>query len=234
LNTTTVPSESVSLRESAGMPSHMPWEQMADASIRIIEPDPPSPDPGLLESILASLRTEDNGVASEAPVAEVRVPEVEAPEEPMAPAPAPVSDGDIAFVSLSSPMPWEQVSDAAMQIPEEEPAPLSPAEDRPFHMSTTEPELAVSSAAVDVEASPPKPVLDQDAAPSSDSSPPPDSRSLPSTDSAQPASFSWNSVFDKAWKFTAGTMAPNTPVPSRIAHEPGDQEQPGQAAPPCP
>jgi hypothetical protein len=233
-NTTTVPTESVSLRESAGMPSHMPWEQMADASIRIIEPDPPSPDPGLLESILASLRTEDNGVASEAPVAEVRVPEVEAPEEPMAPAPAPVSDGDIAFVSLSSPMPWEQVSDAAMQIPEEEPAPLSPAEDRPFHMSTTEPELAVSSAAVDVEASPPKPVLDQDAAPSSDSSPPPDSRSLPSTDSAQPASFSWNSVFDKAWKFTAGTMAPNTPVPSRIAHEPGDQEQPGQAAPPCP
>ena len=234
LNTTTVPTESVSLRESAGMPSHMPWEQMADASIRIIEPDPPSPDPGLLESILASLRTEDNGVASEAPVAEVRVPEVEAPEEPMAPAPAPVSDGDIAFVSLSSPMPWEQVSDAAMQIPEEEPAPLSPAEDRPFHMSTTEPELAVSSAAVDVEASPPKPVLDQDAAPSSDSSPPPDSRSLPSTDSAQPASFSWNSVFDKAWKFTAGTMAPSTPVPSRIGHEPGDQEQPGQAAPPCP
>jgi hypothetical protein len=152
----------------------------------------------------------------------------------MAPAPAPMSDCDIAFVSLSSPMPWEQVSDAAMQIPEEEPAPLSPAEDRPFHMATAEAELAVSSAAVDVEASPPKPVLDQDAAPSSASSPPPDSPSLPSTDSAQPASFSWNSVFDKAWKFTAGTMAPSTPVPSRIGHEPGDQEQPGQAAPPCP
>ena len=233
-NTTMVPSESVSLQGSAGMPSHMPWEQMADASIRIIEPDPPSPDPGLLESILASLRTEDKGVASEAPVAEVRVPEVEAPEEPMAPAPAPLSDGDIAFVSLSSPMPWEQVSDAAMQIPEEEPAPLSPAEDRPFHIATAEPELALSSAAVDVEASPAKPALDQDAAPSSDSTPPPDSPSLPSTDSAQPASFSWNSVFDKAWKFTAGTMAPSTPVPSRIGHEPGDQEQPGQAAPPSP
>ena len=233
-NTTTVPTESVSLQGSAGMPSHMPWEQMADASIRIIEPEPPSPDPGLLESILASLRTEDNGVASEAPVAEVRVPEVEAPEEPMAPAPAPLSDGDIAFVSLSSPMPWEQVSDAAMQIPEEEPAPLSPAEDRPFHIATAEPELAVSSAAVDVEASPAKPALDQGAAPSSDSTPPPDCPSLPSTDSAQPASFSWNSVFDKAWKFTAGTMAPSTPVPSRIGHEPGDQEQPGQAAPPCP
>ena len=233
-NTTTVPTESVSLQGSAGMPSHMPWEQMADASIRIIEPEPPSPDPGLLESILASLRTEDNGVASEAPVAEVRVPEVEAPEEPMAPAPAPLSDGDIAFVSLSSPMPWEQVSDAAMQIPEEEPAPLSPAEDRPFHIATAEPELALSSAAVDVEASPAKPALDQDAAPSSDSTPPPDSPSLPSTDSAQPASFSWNSVFDKAWKFTAGTMAPSTPVPSRIGHEPGDQEQPGQAEPPCP
>ncbi|HET9396172.1 MAG TPA: hypothetical protein VFO36_08955, partial [Nitrospiraceae bacterium] len=29
-------------------------------------------------------------------------------------------------------------------------------------------------------------------------------------------------------------MAPSTPVPSRIGHEPGDQEQPGQAAPPCP
>ena len=35
-NTTTVPSESVSLQGLAGTPSHMPWEQMADASIRII------------------------------------------------------------------------------------------------------------------------------------------------------------------------------------------------------
>ena len=225
-HTTTVPSEPepVLPQASAGLPSHMPWEQMADASIRIIEPESPPPDPGLLESILASLRTDDNSVAPEAMVAEATVPQVET-EEPMAPAPV----TDIAFISLSSPMPWEQVSDAAIQITAEEPAPL-PLEDRPFNVVTAEPEPAALSAAVDVD-SPAAPALDQGAPPSPDLIPS-DSPLVPSADSTQPASFSWNSVFDKAWKFTAGTMAPSYPVPSSIGHEPGDEEQPDEAAPP--
>ncbi|MDF2458996.1 MAG: hypothetical protein K0S79_1412 [Nitrospira sp.] len=252
-DTTAVPSESVSPQASDAMPSHMPWEQMADASIQIIEPESPSPpNPGLLESILATLRTEDNSVTSEASVAAEETARQVEVEEPMAPAPAaaeetapqaeaeepmapaPVADGDIAFVSLSSPMPWEQVSDAAMQIPAEEPAPLPLVEDMPFHIATAEPEPPALSAAVDVDPSPDKPALDQGAPPSSDSNPPSLSSSLPSADSAQPASFSWNSVFDKAWKFTAGTMAPSAPVPSRRGHEPGDQEQWGDAGPSSP
>ena len=57
-----------------GIPSPMPWEQMADASVQILEPEaPPSailiPEPEAslpidgaptLESVLASLRTEEN------------------------------------------------------------------------------------------------------------------------------------------------------------------------------
>ncbi|HEU4502197.1 MAG TPA: hypothetical protein VFR82_11155 [Nitrospira sp.] len=227
-DTTTVPSESVLPQAWGGMPSHMPWEQMADASIRIIEPESPPPDPGLLESILSSLRTEDTSVASEGPVAEATASQVEA-EEPMASAPAPVTDGDIAFVSLSSPMPWEQVSDAAMQIPAEEPTPLPLVEDRPFHIATAEPEPSALSTAGD--SCPFQPATDQGASPSSDSNPPADSPPLPSADSAKPASFSWNSVFDKAWEFTSGTMAPSPPVPSRIDPEPRSQGQPGEAAP---
>ena len=38
-------------------------------------------------------------------------------------------------------------------------------------------------------------------------------------------SFSWNSVFDKAWKFTAGTMAPSPTVPSETALEATDEPQ---------
>ncbi len=38
-------------------------------------------------------------------------------------------------------------------------------------------------------------------------------------------SFSWNSVFDKAWKFTAGPMAPSPTVPSETGLKATDEPQ---------
>src|SRR5262249_14029644 len=126
---------------------------------------------------------------------------------------------------LSSPMPWEQVSDGEMQIPEAESSvqPASPAPlQEPFSFSSSLTEEAGSSPSAPICESVPT-----DSADSLLTATDPehlavrDEQSLsvvPSETEVAPgccaeapreSSFSWNSVFDKAWKFAAGTMAPS-------------------------
>jgi hypothetical protein len=206
-----------------GIPSPMPWEQMADASIQISEPEAPSPsDPHLaLESILASFREQD-GLAAPAPVAfEESTPVIEIAEPAVPPVsmePAPLDSSS----TLSSPMPWEQVSDAAMQIPEGEysPQPTSSFSlQEPFSLSSSPTEEVLSSSSS--LAFDPVPTDGADSAPAltdldRSSSHDEQSRSVisveaePVPDTHRVASFSWNSVFDKAWKLAAGTMAPSS------------------------
>jgi len=187
-----------------GIASPMPWEQVADASIQISEPEtPPISDPHLtLESILASLRVQDGLTAPTAAIDESPTSTIETAEpsvllESMEPART-----DSSAV-LSSPMPWEQVSDAAMQIPEVE---ASPPESTPLQ----EPP---SSSVTEEALSPTSPLASN---PESDSA---------AVETPQPTSFSWNSVFDNAWKFAAGTMAPSHTAPSEQGQELSSEPQ---------
>ncbi|HSC56281.1 MAG TPA: tetratricopeptide repeat protein, partial [Nitrospira sp.] len=180
------------------MASPMPWEQVAAASIQISEAEtPPILDPHLtLESILDSLRVQDGLTAptvaiDESPTSTIETAEPSVLLESMEPARTDSS------ALLSSPMPWEQVSDAAMQIPEVE---ASPPESAPL-------EEPPSSSVTEEASSPTSPLASN---PESDSA---------AVETPQPTSFSWNSVFDNAWKFAAGTMAPSHTAPSEQAQE---------------
>ncbi|HET7438870.1 MAG TPA: tetratricopeptide repeat protein, partial [Nitrospira sp.] len=174
-----------------GIASPMPWEQVADASIQISEPDPPPiSDPHLtLESILASLRVQDGLTAPTVAIDELPTSTIETVEPSGSESMEPARTDSSAL--LSSPMPWEQVSDAAMQIPEVEASP-------PESTSLQEPP---SSAVTEEALSPTSPLASN---PESDSA---------AVETPQSTSFSWNSVFDNAWKFAAGTMAPSHTAP---------------------
>ena len=222
-----------------GIPSPMPWEQMADASVQILEPEvPPAiliPEPEAplpmdgaptLESVLASLRTEENAqppptIAEEAPDNEPS--SIAAPIEPSfdfsQPGPA----------SLSAPMPWEQISDPAIQIPvlEREPEPVSAPEPL-LPPAPVEPVVSVvameTSDVADAQTAETETQAPMDAPASETDLSAATSAALPS-----PSSFSWNAVFDKAWKITATTMAPSPTVPEEKGLAVTDELQPVDA-----
>lgn len=201
-----------------GIPSPMPWEQVADSSVQIPEPEPPSgPDPGTSpEPILSSF-----GAEGQIPMPPDSV-EL-APTQVADPTPMPESIEAISGISstgLPSPMPWEQVADATVQIPEAESS---------FEISSAASTESMQSSLGEDAQSPLAPLpSDPNPAQAADSTPalrapdlsagaeehPPGVDLLESKSSAQeasrPSSFSWNSVFDKAWKFAAGTTSPTT------------------------
>jgi hypothetical protein len=192
------------------IPSPMPWEQMADASVQIPEPETAPAQDGVstLESILASLRTEETTVAP--PLLNEEPPQA-APAvgaslliEPDVPPPSTVSQ---TGASLTAPMPWEQISDPAVQIPVSEIPSSTPAQDSVLVAPEPPEEFAPA------EASTPQAMSGGAAAPPMELDHSPESATSAPAEVPQVSSFSWNSVFDKAWKFTASTMAPSPPVP---------------------
>src|SRR5262249_31068027 len=126
----------------------MPWEQMADASIQIAQPEAPPSDPHLaLESILASFREQDLLAAPAVTIEDAQAPPIEM-AAPSVPHESMESTACDPSTQLSSPMPWEQVSDGEMQIPEAESSvqPASPAPlQEPFSFSSSLTEEAGSS-----------------------------------------------------------------------------------------
>ena len=211
---------------AAGLPSPMPWEQMADASIQIAQSEAPVPtDPHLaLESILASFREQDVLAAPPVTIEESQGPPIEM-AAPAVPHESMESTACDPSTQLSSPMPWEQVSDGEIKIPEaESPAqPTSPApHEEPFSFSSSLTEEAGSSPSAIVFDTVPTDTADplltatdiEHSAACDEQSlsvVPVETESAPSSVAEAPreSSFSWNSVFDKAWKFAAGTMAPS-------------------------
>jgi hypothetical protein len=206
---------------SAGVPSPMPWEQVADASVQILEPEtPPVPDASsALESILASFRIAEEAVTP-APAIEESPPPAQVDDAKWE-TPA-SSDADlVTSPPLTAPMPWEQVSDAEVQIPVPEPAPSPPFE------------ASLSSESAVLEDSPAAPALSDGGSASevipadlatagSEIAPAPEPP--PPTAAEAPApSFSWNSVFDKAWKLTAGTLAPSPTAPPERSFQLSDE-----------
>jgi hypothetical protein len=214
----------------SGISSPMPWEQMGDASVQIVEPEidhAPDETPlasGLssdLESILASLRTEGEVVAPAPAIEEVlpfTVTESAPSGEPM-----PSETGPAASALLSAPMPWEQVSDPAIQISVTETAPTPRLQEFESNVSAAVPDTLGSPTISD-------PARSAQPAAEMTEGPPMELAHTTEPDASageisSATSFSWNSVFDKAWKFTAGTMAPSPTVPSEIAHQATDEPQ---------
>ena len=227
---------------AAGLSSPMPWEELADASIQIAEPEtPPAPDvppapeaTAALESELSLLPVEEAGVAPSWLVEESPLPApVESAHTEMA---SPSESVHMGSAPLSAPMPWEQISDPAIQISVAEASPsLSPEESLlSIPVEAPEPATAASPvvcdmlssplAAVDVAPTPEAAVEAIEASPTESCHPP--EPSAPSAAEGPPSSsFSWNSVFDKAWKFTAGTMAPSPTAPLEKGPEVSDEPQ---------
>ncbi|SLM47009.1 protein of unknown function [Nitrospira japonica] len=127
--------------------------------------------------------------------------------------------------TLLSRMPWEHVADAGLQIVEPEPPPVAD-ELVVTESSFDEPVLPESEPAlppaVPIESSsvllPPSdeyrdPIEQRDLAAAETTVQPAESKteSSPTPTPSSPLSFSWNAIFDSAWKIAAGTTAPSTP-----------------------
>ena len=207
--------------------SPMPWEQTADASLQISEPETPRAADGLstLESVLASLRTASPAEAS-SPASEDPSP----PPDPLAhlaeclaSKPA-LTEG----AALSAPMPWEQISDPAVEIPVTEATSIFPPQDVQPHVPLADHAPTESPADSRDAVAFLQPAIGETEAPAvkPDLSPEPLAANPP--EDAPPTSFSWNSVFDKAWKYTAGTMAPSPTDPSEAALQVAEESEPAQ------
>ena len=200
----------------------MPWDQIGDASLKIEEAEPPSltEAPFSLGSIPSSFNSEGPhyvGSSSSEPTAAPVLDPIPTSQSqgcpPSEPAPVP------------PPMPWDQVADAALAIPESEPSlPIEPASPESILSNLLETEES-HVPPLPAEAGPLPPseaVSESPSFPQSVEEPEPPVAAAPSqTDPAiestpensQASSFSWHSVFDKAWKFAAGPVAPSEPVP---------------------
>jgi hypothetical protein len=119
-------------------------------------------------------------------------------------------------------MPWEQISDPAIQIPVAE-VPTPPREECESNLTVAPPELVDPPAVLGIVTTvqPVEETLVEPVEPAHSEAP-----SAVSPGEVPPTtSFSWNSVFDKAWKFTAGTMAPSATVPPEADQPAVDEPQ---------
>ncbi len=118
----------------------------------------------------------------------------------------------VESTGLSAPMPWEQVENTTTRIEEVVPLPAPVAQSE----GTSQPELVTE------QLSSPAPVPDLTEASESiftaepstipAALPEPEVSTLPAADSSSTVPFSWNTVFDGAWKLAAGTLSPSSPA----------------------
>ncbi len=131
---------------------------------------------------------------------------------------------------LSSPMPWEQIENSTVRIEEAAPSSVPSAQSDEMPLSGSESGLALSSSTqsefVSDHLLPPSPVSDPTepsesifaTEPSTIPSvlPEPEVPIPPTDDSSPTVPFSWNTVFDGAWKFASGTLSSSSSAaPSR-------------------
>ena len=141
------------------------------------------------------------------------------------------ADVEIAIASpvgspgLSSPMPWEQIENATIRIEEAEPSSASLAQSEGALLFgdeslltpsvITQPEsvsdqLASPASAPDL-TEPSESIFAVDPSTSPAVLPEPEVPAPPAADSSSTVPFSWNTVFDGAWKFGAGTSSSSAP-----------------------
>ena len=113
---------------------------------------------------------------------------------------------------LSSPMPWEQIESSTIRIEEAAPSstPLSQSEGVPQPELVTE-QLASPAPAPDL-TEPSESIFAVEPSTSPAVLPEPEVPTPSAADSSSTVPFSWNTVFDGAWKFAAGTLSSSSPA----------------------
>lgn len=222
-----IPSEAV--EESVkGVSTPMPWDQVSDASLTIQEAENPSPleSSPSSESISSTFNSEGPHYVGSSS-SEPNTPET------LDPIPASQFRNSSASETtpLSAPMPWEQVADAAVAIPESElppsveetspdsvPSSLQDTVERPLAPHSEDSGQTFQSETVSESTSVPHDVAEVDppVGPAASQSSPPIESVM---DNPPASSFSWHSVFDKALKFAVGPVAASVPVPSAETRE---------------
>jgi len=211
--------------------SPMPWDQEADASVQIPAPQPPtqSRDPlADLEAILASLGTETTS-----PVQDTSDQSVLMQEEAIEAGPETASDAlDVSKNGLPSPMPWEEMADATVQIEEAQSAVESiPVQSSDTSLSTDADEtktFSCSNSSARLQG-------DDDVQSQGETlAIPVNQESMteadPVSEPSPVSSFSWNSIFDTAWKVAAGVVSPGEPATTEKAVEGSSETHEVQAA----
>ncbi len=139
---------------------------------------------------------------------------------------------------ISSPMPWEQIENSTVKIEEAipPPAPVAQSDGSPLVAGETvlAPPASAQPENVPVQLSSPVPVLDPTEPsesiftmePSSSPAelPEPEVQTSSSKDSSPTVPFSWNTVFDGAWKFASGTSSSSPATPSDVNISQGTKE----------
>ena len=151
-----------------------------------------------------------------------------------------VITSSVGSLGLSSPMPWEQIENSTIKSEEAAPstAPFAQSEGAPLLGSesvlapsaTTQPEFVpdqLSSPAPSPDLTEPRESIFAAEPSTSPAVPPEPEVPSPSTaDSSSTVPFSWNTVFDGAWKFGVGTSSSSAPPafskPDAISQEAGD------------
>ncbi|MGH7216342.1 MAG: tetratricopeptide repeat protein, partial [Nitrospiraceae bacterium] len=143
---------------------------------------------------------------------------------------------------LSSPMPWEQIENSTVRIEEAAPSPV------PLAQSDGTPQLDGESVLASSATSQPEFISDQlpSSVPAPDLTEPsesifaaepstipsvlpePEAPTTPTADSSPTVPFSWNTVFDGAWKFASGTLSSSSSAapskPDSISQDAKDVE----------
>ena len=226
--------------------SPMPWDQVADASVQILEPEPsPTSDPHSgLEAIPASAQPGEQGSAL--PSSDGPFPGSEA--DPIAvPDSSKPSSADVTG-PIPSPMPWEQVADATVQIPETECSsleadPLTSAD--PFLSAQTTDtgvqQISAESAEVletDSMSGHPDRSFIESSEETITPEGPTEATTVDETVTKDPdtTSFSWSSILDTAWKIAVGSNSPSAsshqeeqPEVGSDAHKTGQHGESEQA-----
>ncbi|HLA61224.1 MAG TPA: tetratricopeptide repeat protein, partial [Nitrospiraceae bacterium] len=156
------------------------------------------------------------------------------------------SASSVGSPGLSSPMPWEQIESSTISIEEATPstAPLAPSEGAPLldresvlaPSASTQPELVSdqmpSSAPVRDLTEPSESIFATEPSTIPSVLPEPEV-SIPSpVDSSSTVPFSWNTIFDGAWKFAAGTLSSSSPAaPSKPGTSLQDARELGSVQP---
>ncbi len=208
------------------LPSRMPWEQVADASVQIPDSEPQSPP--VLESLLSS--PENVALPPVVPLSPMPPSEQASDPAPLPVSMEPLSEG--GSVAISSPMPWEQVSDSSIRVqemessPEETPSGSAESTLSDFRRELENPLPPFSSEAPPAQTADPiltTFALDRastvEEPPASITPPEPDHPVQATTEVPRSSSFSWTSVFDSAWKFGAGSTASSHSAPYETAPE---------------
>lgn len=230
--------------EEARASDVMPWEQF-DGTPPIQETPPPTSSNPVVESLdvpdvlidaapvgLASQELEILPSESTEPIQEADNEEGVTPsflEERTRDVERDITPS-VGSPELSSPMPWEQIENSTVRIEEATPSSVSSAQSDEMPLSGSESGLAPSSTIqsefVSDHLMTPSPVSDPTepsesvfaTEPSTIPSvlPEPEVSTPPTDDSSPTVPFSWNTVFDGAWKFASGTLSSSSSAaPSR-------------------